>query len=738
MADIARGKRVEEELAARTRQLEAVGAVTDEIKKELDLSVVLQLIQRRAMDLLGGGAGVLYLWEDRSQTLRPVAWTAYGDSMATTRLRMGEGVVGTVAERRAGMIINDYRSSPLALPFVLAREDITAAVAEPLMYGEALLGVIVVNNDRTKRIFSQDDQKLLRLFANQAAIAIENARLFGQVKQRNDELQALLTVTTTVSRSLDIAAIAQAAVRATVEVLRVEAGRLYILDEQGQVLRLVAHHGFPPDAVDTYASYAPGQGIIGRIFQTAEPICFADLGSDPRYEAMARSRLGIRLGFHSAAGLPILVQGRPVGVIYVFGRAVRRFPPEELALLAAIGGQVGVAIENARLHAAVRGHAQELEARVRQRTAELERALQVKADFLARMSHELRTPLNFVLGFAELLRNGTAGALTAKQAQFVERIRSGGKQLLELITGILDLTESSTGGRRLRLESVPLASLVREAVERVAVQAAQKQLTLHQEVDPRITVVADRHKLLQMLRMLLSNATKFTPSGGQVSVRARAMEWKSQGETPGVEIAVQDTGIGIAAADLERVFRGFEQGDSSPTRAYPGAGIGLALVRTLAELHGGRVWAESAGPGQGTTLVVQLPPQTPPPAPRVLVVAGQDVFLRALALLLEDAGYRLETMSTAEAALAHLAAGPPPDLLVLDLGLPDLDGLEVLRRVRAVSETSALAVLVLARPGEAIPDEAKVLGAEEFLAQPSSPGLVASMARDILERQAAR
>jgi PAS domain S-box-containing protein len=736
MTDITARKRVEAELGARTRQVAAVAAVSDEITKELDLPAVLRLIQRRAMELLGGGAGVLYLWEEQGQALRPVAWTAYGDAMAGVRLRLGEGVVGTVAERRAGMIVNDYRASPLALPFVLAREDITATLAEPVVYGDALFGVIVVNNDRRKPAFDDEDQKLLRLFAGQAAIAIANARLFGQLRQRNEELQALLTVTATVSRSLDTAAIAEAAVRATVEVLRVDAGRLYIFDEPSQALRLFAQHGFPAYAVEAYASYAPGEGVIGRIFQTAEPVCFSDLTADGRYAEMARSRLGVRLGFRSAGGLPILVQGRPVGVIYVFGRAVRPFPPEDLALLAAIGNQVGVAIENARLHATVRRHAEELEARVERRTAELRQALQVKADFLARMSHELRTPLNFVLGFAGLLKDGSGGGLTDKQAHFVERIRLGGQQLLALITDILNLAESSGDGG-LRLESLPLRPLVQAAVELLAVQAGQKQLSVRQEIAPEARVVADRRKLLQILRMLLHNAVKFTPPGGQVTVRAGAVPPDGDGGASAgrVEIRVQDTGIGISPGDLERVFGDFEQADSSATRPYPGAGIGLALVRTLVEQHGGRVWAESGGPGQGTAVVVQLPSQVPPPARRVLVVEQEAALLRALAAALQEAGYAVEGMPAGRAALARLAVAPP-DLLVLALDPSDVESLEVLRRVRGAAETFALPVLALGGPGPGAADEATALGADEFLTKPVSPSVVVRIVRDLFDWKA--
>ncbi|HSB69907.1 MAG TPA: GAF domain-containing protein [Candidatus Methylomirabilis sp.] len=347
----------------RANELDALREVSQAISARLDLSQVLEAVVAGAMQLLGGAFAQIVLWDEASQSLRfGAARGPEADRVRRQTFALGRGINGTVAQTRQPMILNDYQASAFAVPECA---DVVATLTVPILFGSRLLGVLHSHTTQPGSRYTPGDLHRLQMLAVQAAVAVENARLHAQVQRRNQELQALFTVTDTVTRSLDIASITQAALLTTIEVLHVDAGRLYIFDEKAQVLRLAAHHGLPADVLKDFECYAPGQGIIGRIFQERRPMAFADITTDPKHPAMARSKLGVQLGFRSAAGLPILIQGRPVGVIYLFGRAVREISAEDLGLLSAIGGQVGIAIEHARLHGSALRRGGELRALLR-------------------------------------------------------------------------------------------------------------------------------------------------------------------------------------------------------------------------------------------------------------------------------------------------------------------------------------------------------------------------------------
>lgn len=432
----------------------------------------------------------------------------------------------------------------------------------------------------------------------------------------------------------------------------------------------------------------------------------------------------------------------------------------------AFAAEAASARENARLYEIVRRHAANLEAQVKQRTQELqaanvqlqealrlaEVASRAKSEFLARMSHELRTPLNAVLGFSEVLLGRGPGDLTPKQERFLQQIHDGGKRLLELLTAILDLTQVEAMKGSLRLEPVPLGPLVQETLDRVAVQVAQKRLQVSTAVEPGLPrVVADCGKLAQVLSHLLGNAVKFTPEGGRITLVARQVlggggqeaggrrqRAECTGQESWLEIRVEDTGIGIAPDSLERIFGAFYQVDGSESRAYGGAGLGLALVRVLVELHGGRVWAESEGEGRGARFIVRLPFLAVQPAPLILVVDDEAQVLEGLCTVLATAGYTVDRARTGAEALERLTAAPPR-LLLLDIGLPDMDGWTVLKQVRGGERTRDLPVLVLTGLEFVHANQALALGADEFLSKPVSPRvLVETVARLIARPAAAR
>jgi len=378
---------------------------------------------------------------------------------------------------------------------------------------------------------------------------------------------------------------------------------------------------------------------------------------------------------------------------------------------------VGVVIDNTERKQAedLRLHSVRLQAE----NLQIQEANRLKSEFLANMSHELRTPLNAVIGFAEILRSSGAQLSQDKRAEYLGHIATSGRHLLRLINDVLDLSKVESGKFDLVPEPLKLPQLAHEVAGVLQAEAARKGVQVSLEVDPAVSdLVLDPARLRQMLYNLLSNAIKFTGRDGRVALRARP-----QGEHQ-VRIEVEDNGIGIAEADLPKLFRQFQQVHSGPAKSHGGTGLGLALTRHLAELHGGSVGVRST-PGVGSVFHLLLPrryetasvprrpgvtPEAPaaPDAASVLVIEDDGADQAQLTQLLRSAGYRVDIAASARQAL-HMAAERRYDAITLDLLLPDRSGLEVLNDLRAhglnrdvpvvvitmVTETSALAGFVV-------------------------------------------
>jgi signal transduction histidine kinase len=380
--------------------------------------------------------------------------------------------------------------------------------------------------------------------------------------------------------------------------------------------------------------------------------------------------------------------------------------------------------------------------------AQAEEATRLKDEFLANLSHELRTPMNIIIGWAHLLRNGP---LTDEQKiRAAEAIERAARSQAQLIEDLLDVSRIVTGKFRMELQDVKLGSVLRSAVDNQRMVASAKQIvvTFTQEAGD-VAIKGDPDRLQQVFWNLLSNAVKFTPANGAVDVRM----YKTDAEAV---VTVTDTGIGIASDFLPHVFDRFRQADSTSTRQHAGMGLGLAIVRHVVELHGGRVRAESGGPDTGSSFVVTLPlasaaqtitqstapattPRAAPPIPqrtwRVLLVEDDADAREVTVAGLERAGFELRAVGNASEALTLLDKWVP-DVIVSDIGMPGVDGYEFMRLLRARppergGRVAALALTAFARLEDAI--RARSSGYQGHLAKPISPedlaGAIAKLQR---------
>ncbi|MEP7226831.1 MAG: response regulator, partial [Gemmatimonadales bacterium] len=385
------------------------------------------------------------------------------------------------------------------------------------------------------------------------------------------------------------------------------------------------------------------------------------------------------------------------------------------------GSRIDVSISYAPLHDR-RGHTvgativyqditeRRLVAEQRQAREAAEAASRAKSNFLANMSHELRTPLNAIIGFSELLEDQTFGPLNEKQQRYVHNVHSSGRHLLQLVNDILDLAKIEAGRLVLEPESINLNALLHDMQRGLEPLAVAKRQTFVLEVPQELpTLIADRGKVKQILYNLLSNAIKFTKDGGRIGVRAMPVRGDDGGDQ--VQVAVWDSGVGMAEEDLHRIFLEFEQVDSSYVRQQEGTGLGLALTRRLVEAHRGKIWVESK-PGEGSTFTFVLPtvlhatniePLRPTSVrnveqggegPLVLVVEDDTTARELLTHYLVEHGYRVHHAGSAAEAL-DMARKHQPAAISLDIFLPDEHGLELLSKLRADPVTKDIPVVVV-------------------------------------------
>ncbi|MCP5095684.1 MAG: response regulator [Chloroflexi bacterium] len=617
----------------------------------------------------------------------------------------------------------------------------------PIAVQGQIVAFLALNNSEP-RFYQLSDSGRLTAFASQAAIAIQNAQLYEQLQKRVDEQTTLNMISHAVTSTLDLQKTLTIITDETTRLLKVDATSVVLLDEKEGDLRFAAASGVASDFV-MEKRLPLGQGILGWVALNGKPLLVSDTAQDKRHYA----QFDVESGFQARSILcvPLQTKGVTIGAIEAINKETGPFNEEDLRLLTLLSQPVASAIENAQLYQkaqqeiaqrkmfeeALEAERTLLARRVEERTAdlsaanaELAHAARLKDEFLASISHELRTPLNAVLGISEALQEEVYGALNEKQIGSLRSIEESGRHLLSLINDILDLSKVEAGKLELEIRPVSVDSVCQSSLRLIKQNAHKKRLKVSSTYDSVVnTVQADERRVKQILVNLLSNAVKFTMEGGEIG-----LEVVGDREKKLAHFTVWDDGIGISKDDISRLFRPFVQLDSRLAREYAGTGLGLSLVYRMVELHGGSVSVESEL-GNGSRFTISLPWQdagmslTPMEEAELIAADAPRLLGIKRALLIEDSPaataqmirylgeFGLETITCPQGEGAwEKALVEQPDVIILDILLPDMPGWDVLRQLKAERPTRDIPVLIVS----VIEEQSKAfeLGASVSLVKP--------------------
>lgn len=602
--------RLLQESELRAHQLATLNEIGRSLTSTLEIRPLLNQILESAVEILNSQAGSLFLVDEATTelvfevTVGPVASDLVG-----RRMQPGTGIVGRAVTSGQPIIANDVQKtqgwsneSDRQTGFITRN-----LMVVPMQVKDRIIGVIEVINRMDGMPFNHDDQDLLATFTSQAAVAIENARLYTQTDEalsaRVEELSVMQRIDRELNASLDVNRTLHITLEWAIRQVHADAGLIGLLQANGEgsdeTLREFVAQGVPALAQssllgsngDANASVSslmiPG---IQNIVELEQPATWTGVPTPAQDSAAPPLPLFLD-GAQSQVVVPIRRKAECIGLLVLESRQPDAYPAEAQAFLSRLSDHAAIAISNAQLYGQVQA------------------ANIAKSEFVSLVSHELKTPMTSIRGYSDLLAQGAVGPINEVQANFLSTIRSNVNRMATLVSDLADISRIEAGRMHLEFSAVNLADTVQEVTRSIAAQFSEKEQTLVLDMPADLpTVWGDPNRLIQVLANLVSNANKYTPPNGTISIHAARCdnEWDPQGAPHVVRISVQDTGYGISPEDQAKIFQKFFRADDQNIRNAPGTGLGLSITRHLVEMQGGRIWFESEL-GKGTTFFFTVP-----------------------------------------------------------------------------------------------------------------------------------